>query len=157
MWWIDLWFIVKGITKCPKNLSNLVAMVTYLNENQWNVPRQRVKDNVDILHWLLAILLLFKCILLTTRFCLVLFIIVIVSQINWLSMSDIWNFKASSRFCKRWEKILRPRWKFWGGKKKKKVSFFDNTLSWKWFGPRNSAPWKSLKTQIPSNFWWFLW
>ena len=34
----------------------------------------------------------------------------------------------------------------------KKVSFFDNTPSWKWFGPRNSARWKSLKKQIPSNF-----
>ena len=34
MWWIELWFIVKGTFKCPEKQYNLVAMVTYLNENQ---------------------------------------------------------------------------------------------------------------------------
>ena len=38
--------------------------------------------------------------ILTTRFCLVL---LIVKSDKLAFLTDIWNFKASSRFCKRWE------------------------------------------------------
>ena len=33
MWFILLWFIVKGTTKYTESQSKLVAMVTYSNEN----------------------------------------------------------------------------------------------------------------------------
>ena len=61
-------------------LIKLVAMVTYLNENQWNVQCHRVGDKYFALtsHYSIAIYIL------TTRFCLVL-LIVNVSQMNWLS------------------------------------------------------------------------
>ena len=55
-------------------------MVTYLNENQLNVPRQRVGDRYLALTSSYSIAIY----ILTTRFCLVI-LIVNVSQINWLS------------------------------------------------------------------------
>ena len=82
--------------------------------------------------------------ILTTRFCLVL-LIVNVSQINWLSCQIFGISKQALDFV-RDGKMLRPRWKIWG---KKGVIFWQHP-SWKWFGPRNSAPWKYLKNQIPS-------
>ena len=37
MWCIGLWFIVKGSNKCTRSKINLVAMVTNLHDNPWNV------------------------------------------------------------------------------------------------------------------------
>ena len=37
MWWIALWFIVKGTTKCTESYQNLVAMVTCLYETPQTV------------------------------------------------------------------------------------------------------------------------
>ena len=114
MWWIDLWFIVKVITKCPENQYNLVAMVTYLNENQWNVQCHRVGDRYFALtsHYSIAIYIL------TTRFCLVL-LIVNLSQIDCLSCHMFGISMQALDFVRDGE-ILRPRWKFL----KKSVIFF---------------------------------
>ena len=96
MWWIDLWFIVKGITKCH---SIKFAMVTYLNENQWNVQCHRVGDRYFALtsRYSIAIYIL-------TIFCAVL-LIVNVSQINRLSCQifgiskQALDFVRDGKFC----------------------------------------------------------
>ena len=101
-------------------------MVTYLNENQWNVQCHRLGDRYFALtsHYSISIYIL------TTRFSLVL-LIVNVSQINWLSCQIFGISKQALDFVRDW-KILHPRWKFW---RRKSV--------WNWFGPWNSAPWTS--------------
>ena len=121
-------------------------MVTYLNENQWNVQCHRVGDRyVDTSA-------LFYCYLyLKNNIFVLVLLIVNVSQIYWLSCQIFGISKQALDFV-RDGKILLPRWTFW-----QKCNLFDNTPSWKWFGPRNSAPWKSLKNKISSNIWWFSW
>ena len=61
---------MKGITKCPENQYNLVAMVTYLNENQRNIQCHRVGDRYFALTSRY-----YRLLLLTTRSCLVLLIV----------------------------------------------------------------------------------
>ena len=83
-------------------------MVTYLNENEWNIQCHRVGDRYFALisRYSIAIYIL------TTRFCLV-HLIVNDSQINWLSCQILaFQSKLYIDFCKRWE-FLRPRCKFW--------------------------------------------
>ena len=82
-------------------------MVTYLNENQWNVQCHRMGDRYFALtsRYSIAIYIL------TTRFCLVL-LIVNVSQINWISCQIFRISKQALDFVRDGE-ILRPRWKIW--------------------------------------------
>ena len=100
MWWIALWFIVEDISLLELQIfSNLVAMVTYLNENQWNVQCHRVGDR----YFALTSCYSFAIHILTTWSYRVI-LIVHVSQIDWLCCQIIiWNFQASSRYHKRWE------------------------------------------------------
>ena len=83
-------------------------MVTYLNENQWNVHWHRVGD----IYFALTSRYSIGIYILTTRFCLVL-LIVNDSQINGLSC-QIFGISKQAQDFERDGKILHPRWKkFW--------------------------------------------
>ena len=69
---------------------------------------------------------------------LLLFLFANVSQIMSFT-SYIWNFKASSRFSRD---VLSYRWN---------CLHFWQACDTKWFGPRTSAPWKSLRKLIYSH------
>ena len=105
--WSDVmdWFMIycEGYHQVSWKSIRLVAMVTYLNENQWTVPSHRVGDRYFALtsRYSIAIYIL------TTRFCLVL-LIVNVSQINWLSCQLFGISKQALDFVRN-GKILHPR------------------------------------------------
>ena len=89
--------------KC-QNYKNLVALVTYLNENQWNDQCHRVG------YFALTSRYSFAIHILTTWSCLVV-LIANVSQINWLACQILGISKQALDFV-RDGKSLRPRWKF---------------------------------------------
>ena len=101
------------------------TMVTYLNENPWNVQCHRMGDTS--LCWLVYAFN-YRC------------------WYNKLaSLSDIWNFKNGYRLYKRCRNFASQMDTL------PNLPFFDNIPVYKLFGQTTFAPWMSLKNQVSRN------